>query len=90
MKITFIKGPQRKKPQAGDEKTVKGVTYIRQQKFSKVYGAYVVSSGKPVFEWVEKGGELDRMANNRKREKVGCGDGDTYIVPDPPVHINFD
>lgn len=60
MKITISSGPLRKKPRAGDEKVVKGVTFIRQQQYSKEYRAYLVSNGRPVFEWVEKGSDRDR------------------------------
>ena len=62
MRIQITSAPKRKKPQAGDEKVVKGVTYIRQQEYSRTYGAYVVSNGRPVWEWVEKGSERDRRA----------------------------
>lgn len=54
MRIVISSGPRRRKPKAGDEKVVKGVTYVRRQVYSKIYGAYVVSNGRPVFEWVEK------------------------------------
>lgn len=62
MRVTISSGPIRKKPKAGDEKVVRGVTFIRQQEYSKTYGAYAVSNGRPVYEWVEKGGSRDRMA----------------------------
>lgn len=62
MRITISSGPIRKKPNAGDEKAVRGVTFIRQQEYSKMYGAYVVSNGRPVYEWVEKGSDRDRTA----------------------------
>lgn len=61
--IRYSSGPVRKKPQAGDEKVVKGVTYIRQQQFSEMYGAWVVGSrGQPLWEWVVKGSDRDRRA----------------------------
>lgn len=60
MKTTISSGPLRKKPRAGDEKVVKGVTFIRQQEYSKEYRAYVVSNGRPVFECVEKYNDKDR------------------------------
>ncbi|MNW21079.1 hypothetical protein D3C71_2217930 [compost metagenome] len=52
----------RKKPQAGDEKFVKGTgkTMIRQQVYSQTMRAWVVSYGRPVWEWVEKGSDRDR------------------------------
>lgn len=62
--IRITSGPRRKKPKAGDEKTVKGVTMIRQQRRVPPglphAGAYIVSSGRPCWEWVEKGGADDR------------------------------
>ena len=61
--IRFSTAPVRKKPKAGDEKVVKGVTMIRQQQrmqHGPHAGAYLVSNGRPVWEWVEKGGERDR------------------------------
>lgn len=66
MRIHISYAPKRKKPQAGDEKVVKGVTMIRQQECSRTYRAYVVSNGRPVWEWVEKGGERDRCAGGAK------------------------
>jgi hypothetical protein len=60
MRIHIRTGPVRKKPHSGDERVVKGITHIRQQVYSEINRAYVVSNGKPVFEWVEKGGERDR------------------------------
>lgn len=62
--MRYSSGPVRKKPQAGDTKVVKGVTMIRQQQRvapgQPHAGAYMVSNGRPVWEWVEKGGEHDR------------------------------
>lgn len=63
--IHIISGPRRKKPKAGDEKIVKGVTMIRQQRRVPPgmphAGAYLVGSGgHPLWEWVEKGSERDR------------------------------
>ncbi|MFV3388441.1 hypothetical protein ACNFCJ_24055 [Pseudomonas sp. NY15364] len=62
--IHITSGPSRKKPKAGDEKIVKGVTMIRQQRRvppgQPHAGAYIVSSGKPCWEWVEKGSADDR------------------------------
>lgn len=85
MRIHLSSLPFVRKPQAGDEKVVKGITYIRQQEYSQTYKAYVVSNGRPVWEWVEKGGERDRSASIRKwrldnatmngnsnRERVAC------------------
>lgn len=64
--MRYSSAPARKKPQSGDEKVVRGVTMIRQQQ--RVghglphAGAYLVSNGRPVWEWVEKGSERDRKA----------------------------
>lgn len=52
------------KPQAGDERFLKGrgVQQIRQQQYSKMYRAYMVSNGRPVWEWVDKGSDKDRTS----------------------------
>ena len=57
--IRFSSAPERKKPKSGDERYLKGrgVTQIRQQEYSKMYCALVVSNGRPVWEWVDKGSE---------------------------------
>lgn len=60
MRIHITAAPKRKKPKAGDVKTVKGVVFIRQQVRSE-HGYHVTSHG-PVWEWVEKGGDRDRSA----------------------------
>lgn len=54
MRLIIKTSPSRPKPKAGDEKTVKGVTMIRRLK--KYDGCYVVSNGRPIYEWVEKVG----------------------------------
>ena len=64
---TMRRGPERKKPQAGDERFLKGrgVTQIRQHAKSKCgphAGAYLMSNGRPVWEWVDKGSADDRSA----------------------------
>ncbi|MCY1296787.1 hypothetical protein D9M70_461970 [compost metagenome] len=73
MHIHISTTPARKKPKAGDEKTVKGVTMIRQQARIPVglphAGAYIVSGGRPVWEWVVKGSESDR--STRKEPSHG-------------------
>ena len=62
--IHITSGTRRKKPKAGDEKIINGVTMIRQQRRAPPgmphAGAYIVSSGKPCWEWVEKGSADDR------------------------------
>lgn len=74
--IRFYTAPKRKKPQAGDEKVVKGVTMIRQQRRVPPglphAGAHLVSNGRPVWEWVVKDGPKDRRRPFRKTP----GDGD--------------
>jgi len=69
MQIHISSRPRRSKPKAGDEKVVNGVTMIRQQQRVPAgmmhAGAYVVSNGRPVWEWVVKGGPDDRQRNIR-------------------------
>jgi len=62
--IRFSTAPTKPKPQAGDERFLKGrgVQQIRQQQYSKMYRAYMVSNGRPVWEWVDKGGVDDRTS----------------------------
>ena len=65
--ITIIRyscGPARKVQKAGDERFLKGrgVTQIRQQEWSQIYCAWIVSNGRPVWEWVDKGSERDRTS----------------------------
>ena len=64
MRIHITTGPKRRKPKAGDEKIVKGVTYIRQQ--VRTSQGYHVTDHGPVWEWVVKGGERDRAAKGGK------------------------
>ena len=74
--IRFSTAPSKPKPQAGDERFLKGrgVQQIRQQQYSKMYKAYMVSNGRPVWEWVDKGSERDRTSEAwlqaRKSERV--------------------
>ena len=60
--IHYSSAHVRKKPKAADLKFLKGrgVWMIRQQVYSDMYRAWVVSNGRPVWEWVEKDGERDR------------------------------
>ena len=62
--IRYSTAPAKQKPKAGDERFLKrrGVTQIRQQQYSKMYRAYMVSNGRPVWEWVDKGSEKDRTS----------------------------
>lgn len=63
--IRFSTSPVRKVPKEGDERFLKGrgVTQIRQQQYSEMYRAYVVSNGRPVWEWVDKGSDRDRTSD---------------------------
>lgn len=70
-RIHLTSGPARKKPQAGDERYLKGrkVWQIRQQKrcwTHGAYGAWEVSNGRPVWEWVDKGSDRDRTSPDWK------------------------
>ena len=74
--IRFSTAPTKPKPQAGDERFLKGrgVQQIRQQQYSKMYRAYMVCNGRPVWEWVDKGREKDRTSEAwlqaRKSERL--------------------
>ena len=62
--IRYSTAQAKPKPHAGDERFLKGrsVTQIRQQQYSKMYRAWVVCNGRPVWEWVDKGSEKDRTS----------------------------
>ncbi|EZI26389.1 hypothetical protein [Pseudomonas extremaustralis] len=62
--IRYSTAQAKPKPQAGDERFLKGrgVQQIRQQQYSQMYRAYMVSNGRPVWEWVDKGSEKDRTS----------------------------
>lgn len=64
--IRYSSAPARKKPQAGDIRIIGGVEHIRQQRRVPEgiphAGAYMVSGGRPVWEWVPKGSDSDRTA----------------------------
>lgn len=74
--IRYSTAQTKPKPQAGDERFLKGrgVTQIRQQQYSKMYRAYMVSNGRPVWEWVDKGSAEDRTSEawsaDRKSERL--------------------
>lgn len=74
--IRFSTAPTKPKPQAGDERFLKGrgVQQIRQQQYSKMYRAYMVCNGRPVWEWVDKGSDKDRTSEAwlqaRKSERL--------------------
>jgi hypothetical protein len=64
--IHYSMAQPRKKPKAGDERHIGGVLHIRQQQRVPEgmphAGAYLVSNGRPVWEWVLKGGDEDRTS----------------------------
>lgn len=62
--IRYSTAQAKPKPQAGDERFLKGrgVQQIRQQQYSNMYRAYMVSNGRPVWEWVDKGSVDDRTS----------------------------
>lgn len=62
--IHYSTSASRNTPKAGDERFLKGrgVTQIRQQQYSKMYRAYVVRNGRPVWEWVDKDSDRDRTS----------------------------
>ncbi|WP_312772764.1 hypothetical protein [Pseudomonas rhodesiae] len=74
--IRYSTAQTKPKPRAGDERFLKGrgVTQIRQQQYSQMYRAYMVSNGRPVWEWVDKGSEKDRTSEAwlqaRKSERL--------------------
>lgn len=73
--IHYRYGSTRKKPKAGDERYLKGrgVTQIRQQVYSSMYRAWVVSNSGPVWEWVDKGSERDRTSDAWKAARASGG-----------------
>ena len=56
----------RKKPKAGDLKTLKDGTVMIRQQVHTGWG-WQVSNGKPVWEWVVKGSSEDRKAQGSFR-----------------------
>lgn len=67
VQVRYFTAPLKKNPQAGDERFLKGrgVWQIRQQKRCWqrwAYGAWEVSNGRPVWEWVDKGSDRDRTS----------------------------
>ena len=70
--IRYFTAPVRKKPKAGDRRFLKGrqVWQVRQQRIinDPLHGwCHLVSSGGPVWEWVDEGSEQDRQHQWRKR-----------------------
>lgn len=71
----FRRAAAPKKPQAGDERFLKGrqVTQIRQQcrkYFWDGSAAGLVSNGRPLWEWVDKGSEQDRTSAAWKAKRA--------------------
>ncbi|MBB3017673.1 hypothetical protein FHR70_000713 [Microvirga lupini] len=76
-RITITASRPRKQPKAGDERFLKGrqVTQIRQQEMHVYPGgngrmAGVVSNGRPVWEWVDKGSDRDRTSAAWKAKRA--------------------
>jgi len=62
IKVRMYSGPVPKpKPKAGDLKTLKDGTVMIRQQVHTGWG-WQVSNGRPVWQWVVKGSEDDRMA----------------------------
>ena len=54
MAMYFTSKSKRRQPKEGDRKVDKaGVAWIRKQVYSERERAYLVSNGKPVFEWIK-------------------------------------
>ena len=66
-KMTITTGPIKPKPKEGDIKQMGGKTYVRQQRISQ--GCYVVSNGRPCFEWVERYGPHHRSYQYQQAKK---------------------
>lgn len=81
--IRFNTSPIRRQPQAGDMRWLKGrkVWQIRQERKVPAglpgAGSYVVSNGRQLWEWVDRGSERDRQWAWRAK----CGDepADEYM-----------
>jgi hypothetical protein len=58
IRLHVRRGTPPRKLKEGDEKYVKGVLMVRQQMYS--FGRAMISNGRPVWEWVERGSERDR------------------------------
>lgn len=69
--VRVYSGPAPKpKPKAGDLKTLKDGTVMIRQQVHTGWG-WQVSNGRPVWQWVVKGSEDDRMA---KIDRLTTGD----------------
>lgn len=76
-RITITRTLKRKQPKEGDERFLKGrqVWQIRQQVMHTLPGscgrmARVVSSGRPAWEWVDKGSDRDRKSDAWKAKRA--------------------
>lgn len=77
------RGSPPRKLKEGDEKYVKGVLMVRQQMRS--FGRSMVSSGRPVWEWVEHGSGRDRNKDRaRYRTKQRLLKGQVQPIDAPP------
>lgn len=81
MTIHIRRGSPPRKLKEGDEKYVKGVLMVRQQMRS--FGRGMVSSGRPVWEWVEHGSDRDRNKAYARYRTMRTGP--TLHVPEPPA-----
>ena len=54
MVIVYSRTPEQEEPKEGDRRMIKGVMHVRRQATVMNLGerCYLVSRGKPVFEWV--------------------------------------
>jgi len=67
MRIHISTAPARPKPKVGDRRMLRGVEHVRV--FARSQGAYVVSNGRPCFDWVPLS-ELPRELSHL-RDKPG-------------------
>lgn len=55
VRIVITSAPSRPKPATGDRRFIRGVEHVRVQSrctFGPCTGAYIVSNGRPVYEWI--------------------------------------
>lgn len=82
--VHFRRGSPPRTPRAGDEKMIRGVLHVRQQ--VKHGTSWVVSNGRPVWEWVEWGSERDynRQHGRYRTFRMGNNHHHGEAVPPPP------
>lgn len=80
IRIHIQRGSPPRKLKEGDEKYVKGTLMVRQQMRS--FGRSMVSSGRPVWEWVEHGSNRDRNKDRARYRTLRSGNA--LPVPPPP------